>query len=130
MAQYWLQILAQFVWLINRQDGLVKSVAQNGKTGGCQLAALDATLLECQRCLNKISEFVGPFATILDALAVEFGDLDVEELLGLMDCGLLVRGLKTLGVGLALEEAAHLPISAGIGLEDTQFGRVVGNGCD
>jgi len=34
------------------------------------------------------------------------------------------------GVDLALEETAHLPIPAGIGLEDAELGRVVGNGRD
>jgi hypothetical protein len=33
-----------------------------------------------------------------------------------------------LGVGPALEKATHLPIPTGHGLEDAQFGRVVGNG--
>lgn len=64
------------------------------------------------------------------ALAIQLSGLDVEEVLGLTDCGLLVRSLEALGVGLALEETAHLPIPAGVGLEDAQFGRVVGNGRD
>ena len=80
--------------------------------------------------LFRSCELVGPLTTIPDALAVEFGDLDVEELLGLMNGRLLVRGLEALCVGLALEETAHLPISAGVAFEDSQFGRIVGNGRD
>ncbi|MBM3408228.1 MAG: hypothetical protein FJY25_13010 [Betaproteobacteria bacterium] len=44
--------------------------------------------------------------------------LDVEELLGRADRGLLVRSLEALGIGPALDEAADLPIPAGVGLED------------
>ena len=62
--------------------------------------------------------------------AVEICDLDVEELFGRADRGLLVGGLQALGVGPAFDEVAHLPIPAGIGLEDAQFGRVVGDGRD
>jgi len=67
---------------------------------------------------------------VIVTLAKQLSGLDVEEGLGLTDCGLLVRGLEALGVGLAFEETAHLPIPAGIGLENAQFGRVVGNGRD
>jgi hypothetical protein len=38
---------------------------------------------------------------------------DVKEVLGLIDSGLLVRGLEALGAGLALEETARLPIPVG-----------------
>lgn len=54
----------------------------------------------------------------------------MEELLGLTDRSLFVRCLEALGVGLALEEATYLPVPAGIGLEDAELGRVIGNGRD
>jgi hypothetical protein len=40
-------------------------------------------------------------------------------MLGLIDSGLLVRGLQALGVGPALEETADLPIPAGVAFEGT-----------
>ncbi len=54
----------------------------------------------------------------------------MEEVRDLTDRGLLVRGPQALGVGLALEETTHLPIPAGVGLEDAELGRTVGNGRD
>lgn len=59
--------------------------------------------------------FVDDGNAAIVTLAIQLSGLDVEEVLGLTDCGLLVRGLEALGVGLALEETANLPISAGIG---------------
>lgn len=52
----------------------------------------------------------------------------MKELLGLTDGRLLVHGLQTLRVGFAFEVAPHLPVTAGVGLENPQLARVVGNG--
>ena len=62
--------------------------------------------------------------------AIQLCALDVEEVLGLTDGRLLVRGLEALGIGPAPQEASHLPIPAGIRLEDSQLGWVVGYGRD
>ena len=59
-------------------------------------------------------------------LAVQLGGLDVKEMLGLADGRLLVCGLETLRIGLATQVTTHLPIPAGIVLEDSQLGGVVG----
>ena len=54
----------------------------------------------------------------------------MKEVLGLADGRLLVGGLEALGIGPAPQKASHLPIPAGIRPEDSQLGRVVGNGRD
>ena len=59
---------------------------------------------------------------------IQLRRLDVEEMLGLTDGTLLVGCLEALRVGLAFEKAAHLPIPAGIGKEDSQFAGVIGYG--
>ena len=56
--------------------------------------------------------------------------LDMKEVLGLTDGSLLVCGLEALGIGLATQKASDLPIPAGIRLEDSQLGWVVGYGRD
>ena len=44
------------------------------------------------------------------------------------DGGLLISSLEALGIGFAAKIATHLPIPTGVGLKDSQFGRVVGYG--
>jgi len=88
------------------------------------------TLLKRPCGLDQFGELVGLFTAIANVFAVKIRNLDVEEVLGLADRGLLVRSLEALGIGPALDEAADLPIPAGVGLEDAQFRGVVGDGRD
>lgn len=53
--------------------------------------------MECQCGLDRFDKFVGLFTAIADVFAVEIGDLNMEELFGSADRGLLVGSLEALG---------------------------------
>ncbi len=113
-----------------RQDAVVHSIQKDGDVGCCKFASLDPCLQTHNNAWNQIGKLDLSVTACLNPIRIQLSSLDVKELLGLTDSRLFVRGLQALRVGLALEITTHLPIPAGVGLEDTQLAGVVSNGRD
>ena len=79
--------------------------------------ALDSYIPEPQRAITAC----------LNLVDIQLSSFDVKELFGRADGRLLVGCLEALRMSPAFKKTTHLPIPAGIGLENSQLTWVVGN---
>ena len=113
-----------------RQDAVVHPLHEDGDIGSGKLSPFHPCLQSANDSWDQVGKFDLSIRACLNPVPIQLGCLDVEELLGQTDGRQLVRGLEALRVGPSFKKTPHLPVPAGIGLEDAELGGVVGNGRD
>ena len=104
-----------------RQDAVVHPLQKYGNVGSSKLPSLYPCLQALNNGWKEVCKLGALVTACLNLVDIQLSSLDVEELLGLADGRLLVGCLEALCVGPAFKKTTHLPIPAGIGLENAQL---------